>query len=123
MWGSGFRVWDESGFGWKWFGDEKCQFQPYLDENVPNLRIPHESQKEQILFEVGTEIQKHEFQADSDRRSIQELSGIVESPRNEIDHIRARVHNFDEINIFSTNNYQNKIENFVKLIWKVSMRW
>ena len=79
--------------------------------------------KEQILFEVGTEIQKDEFQADSDRRSIQELSGIVESPRNEIDHIRARVHNFDEINIFSTNNYQNKIENFVKLIWKVSMRW
>ena len=35
--------------------------------------------KEQILAEVRTEIQKHEFQADSDRRSIQELNGIIES--------------------------------------------
>ena len=32
------------------------------------------------------EIQKHEFQADSDRRSIQELSGIIESQRRELDH-------------------------------------
>ena len=37
----------------------------------------------------GAEIQKHEFQADSDRRSIQELSGIVESQRREIDHALA----------------------------------
>ena len=32
-------------------------------------------EKEQILAEIRTEIQKHEFQADSDRRSIQELNG------------------------------------------------
>ena len=31
--------------------------------------------------------------------------------------------NFDEINNFFMNNYWNKIENFVKLMWKVSMRW
>ena len=31
--------------------------------------------------------------------------------------------NFDEINNFFMNNYWNKIRNFVKLIWKVSMRW
>ena len=37
------------------------------------IRILLERQKEQILAEVRTEIQKHEFQADSDRRSIQEL--------------------------------------------------
>ena len=42
--------------------------------------------KEQILAEVRSEIQKHEFQADSDRRSIQELTGIVDSQRMEIDH-------------------------------------
>ena len=42
--------------------------------------------KEQILAEVRTEIQKHEFQADSDRRSIQGLNGIIESQRREIDH-------------------------------------
>ena len=35
------------------------------------------------------EIQKHEFQADSDRRSIQELNGIIESQRREIDHTLA----------------------------------
>ena len=32
--------------------------------------------KVQILVEVRTEIQKHEFQAESDKRSIQELNGI-----------------------------------------------
>ena len=48
-----------------------------------------ERQKEQILAEVRTEIQKHEFQPDSDRRSIQELNGIIESQRREIDHTIA----------------------------------
>ena len=48
-----------------------------------------EGQKEQILSEVRTEIQKHEFQADSDTRSIQELNGIIESQRREIDHTIA----------------------------------
>ena len=37
------------------------------------IRILLERQKEQILAEVRSEIQKHEMQADSDRRSIQEL--------------------------------------------------
>ena len=50
------------------------------------IRILLERQKAQILVEVRTEIQKHEFQADSDRRSIQELNGIIESQRREIDH-------------------------------------
>ena len=45
------------------------------------IRILLERQKEQILAEVSTEIQKHEFQTDSDRRSIQELSGIIEPQR------------------------------------------
>ena len=49
------------------------------------IRILLERQKEQILAEVRSEIQKHEHQADSDRRSIQELNGIVESQRREID--------------------------------------
>ena len=42
--------------------------------------------KEQILAEVRSEIQKHELRADSDRRSIQELTGIIDSQRMEIDH-------------------------------------
>ena len=46
--------------------------------------------KEHILAGVRTEIQKHEFQADSDR-SIQELNGIIESQRREIDHTDSDV--------------------------------
>ena len=53
------------------------------------IRILLKRQKEQILAEVGSEIQKHELQADSDRRSIQELNGIIESQRMEIDHTIA----------------------------------
>ena len=53
------------------------------------IKILLEKQKEQILAEVRTEIQKHEFQADSDRRSIQELTGIIDSQRREIDHTIA----------------------------------
>ena len=67
------------------------------------IRILCERQKEQILAEVRTEIHKHELQADSDRRSTQELNGIIESQRREIDHSHAR-DNFDEINNFLMNN-------------------
>ena len=49
------------------------------------IRILLERQKEQILAEVRSEIQKHELQADSDRRSIQGLTGITDSQRMEID--------------------------------------
>ena len=45
-----------------------------------------ERQKEQILAEVRSEIQKDELQAESDKRSIQELTGIIDSQRMEIDH-------------------------------------
>ena len=53
------------------------------------IRILFERLKEQILADFRSEIQKHEFQADSDRRSIQELNGIIESQRREIDHTFA----------------------------------
>ena len=53
------------------------------------IRILLERQKKQILADVRTEIQNHEVQTDSDRRSIQELNGIVESQRREIDHTIA----------------------------------
>ena len=54
------------------------------------IRILLERQKEQILAELRTEIQKHEFQAESDRRSIKEVTGIVDSQRMEIDHTITR---------------------------------
>ena len=62
---------------------------PSRDSENEQIRILLERQKEQILSDFGVEIQKHEFQADSDGRSIQELSGIIESQRREIDHALA----------------------------------
>ena len=54
------------------------------------IRILFERQKEQILADFRAEIHKHEFQADSELRSIQEFSGIIESQRREFDHTLAR---------------------------------
>ena len=59
------------------------------DMENERIRIPFERQKEQILAEVRTEIQKNEFQAESERRSIQELDGIIDFQRREIDHAIA----------------------------------
>ena len=46
--------------------------------------------KEQILAEVKSEIQKHELQAESDRRSIQESTGTDGCQRMEVDHTITR---------------------------------
>ena len=46
--------------------------------------------KEQIPAEIRSEIQKHELQAESNRRSIQERTGIFDSQRMEIDHTITR---------------------------------
>ena len=55
-----------------------CSREPNRDSEDERIRIPFERQKEQILDDFRAEIHKHEFQTDSDRRSIQELSGIIE---------------------------------------------
>ena len=62
---------------------------PCRDSENQQIRIILERQKKQILADCGAEIQKHEFQADSDGRSIQELNGFIESQRREIDHTLA----------------------------------
>ena len=48
------------------------------------IRILLERQREQILADCRAVIQKHEFQADYDRRSIQKLNGVVGSQRGEM---------------------------------------
>ena len=76
-----------------------------LDSQIPNvrenprhsseseqIRILLERQKEQILADNRAEIQKHEFQADHDRRSIRKLDEMIESQRGEI----YRAHQGDE---------------------------
>ena len=62
---------------------------PSREMENERIRILLERQKEQILADFRAEIHKHEFQADSDRRSIQELNGIIEPQRREIDHTIA----------------------------------
>ena len=76
--------------------------------------------KEQIFADCRAEIQKHDVQTDSDRRSMRDLSGIIVSQRGEINRALAGDGNFDEINNFFM---KKKIENFLKLIWEVSLRW
>ena len=66
-----------------------CRQKPSREMENETVRMLLERQNEQILAEVRIEIQKHEVQADSDRRSIQELNGIVESQRRGIDHTLA----------------------------------
>ena len=65
---------------------------PCRDSENEQIRILLERQKEQILADCRVEIQKHEFQADYDRRSIQKLNGVIESQRGEI----YRAHQGDE---------------------------
>ena len=87
------------------------------------IRILLERHKEQILSDVRTEIQNHEFQADPDRRSIQELKGIIESQRREIDHTIAGDEQLRRDQLLLHEQLSEKIGIFVKLIKKVFMRW
>ena len=62
---------------------------PSREMENETIRILFERQKDQILADFRAENQKHEFQVDSDRRSVQELNGIIESQRREIGHALA----------------------------------
>ena len=82
---------------------------PCRDSENEQIRILLERQKEQILADCRAEIQKHEFQADHDRRSIQKLNGVIESQRGgEINRAHQGDERLDEINNFFMNNYWNK---------------
>ena len=62
---------------------------PCRDSENEQIRILLERQKEQILADCRAEIQKHEFQADCDRRNIQKLNGVIGSQRDEINRAPA----------------------------------
>ena len=63
---------------------------PSRDSENEQIRINIERQREQILADCRAEINKHEFQANYDRRSIQKLNGVIESQRGEINRAHAR---------------------------------
>ena len=62
---------------------------PRRDSQNEQIWILLERQMEETLAECRAEIQKHEFQTDYDRRSIQKLNGIMESQRSEINRAHA----------------------------------
>ena len=62
---------------------------PCRDSENEQIRILLERQKEQTLADYRAEIQKHEFQADCDKRNVQKLNGVVESQRGEINRALA----------------------------------
>ena len=57
---------------------------PSHSSESEQIRILLERQREQILADCQAEIRKHEFQADCDWRSIQELNEMIESQKEEI---------------------------------------
>ena len=57
---------------------------PSHSSESEQIRIFLERQREQILADCQAEIRKHEFQADYDRRSVQKLSEMIESEKEEI---------------------------------------
>ena len=87
------------------------------------IRILLERQKEQILADCRAEIHKHEFQADYDRRSIQKLKEVIVSQREEINRALQGDEQLRRDQQLLLNNHWNRIENFVKLVRKISMRW
>ena len=62
---------------------------PSRDSENEQVRILLERQKKQILADCRAEIQKREFQADYDRRSVQKMNGVIESQRGEINRALA----------------------------------
>ena len=60
-----------------------CRQEPSRKMENETIRILLERQ-EQIFADFRAEIQKHEFQANYDRRSIRKLNGVIESQRGEI---------------------------------------
>ena len=68
------------------------------------IRILLERQKEQILADFRAEIQKHEFQADSDRRSVQELRELLSLSEGKLVILLQVMNNSDEIKQLSEQN-------------------
>ena len=78
---------------------------PSHNSESVQIRILLERQREEILADCQAEIGKHEFQADYDRRSIQELNEMIESQKKKCVVLIKETNDFDEINKFFMNSY------------------
>ena len=86
------------------------------------IRILLDRQIERILAECRAEINKLDFQADYDRRSVRKLGEIVNLSKKNFTALKLKNFN-DEVHNFFMNGYCSNIQNCVKLIRKVSMKW
>ena len=96
---------------------------PCRDSENEQIRILLERQKEQILADYREEIQKHEFQADCDRRNIQKLNEVIESQLGEIHRAHQGDEQYRRDQQLPHEQLLDKIGIFVKLMRKVSLRW
>ena len=87
-------------------------------EGHKQIRTLLDRHRDQILADCQAEIQKHEFQADNDRRSIQKLSETIESQQEELHRAQAEEHRRRDQQLIEA-----KLEIFVKLMRDVSMKW
>ena len=89
---------------------QAAEEKPSRDLENEQIRILLERQKEQILADCIAEIQKHEFQADYDRRVSRNWMELSSFNEVRLIVLLQETNNFDEINNFFMNNYWNKIE-------------
>ena len=82
-----------------------------------------DNQKEQILAECQAEINRHEFQAAYDRRSLRKLGEIVESQQEELHCARAEEVQRRDRQLLHGRLLQQNLWNYVKLINEVSLKW
>ena len=86
------------------------------------IRTLLDKQNEHILAECQARINRHEFQAAYDRRSLLKLGEMLNF--NEKNFIALELKKLNrEINNFFKNSYCSKIWNYVKLTRKVSPKW
>ena len=78
--------------------------------------------KEQILAGCQAEINRHEFQAACDRRSLRKLGELLNLNKKNFTALELKKFN-DEINSFFKDSYCSKSWNYVKLIREVSLKW
>ena len=94
-----------------------------LNTEHAQIRTLLERQKEQILAECRAEIEKHEFQANYDRRSIQKkLSETIDSQQEELHRAQPEELQRRDQQLLHAQQLQ-QTGNYVKLIIKVSMKW
>ena len=105
---------------WREQGDLLWQSGQELNVEHAQIRTLLDRQREQILAECQAEIKKHEVQANYDRRSVQQLSEIIESQQEELHCAQAEELQRRDQQLLHA---YSKIRNYVKVTKKVSMKW